>query len=375
MVGVNPEKDRAQVVAKVNGEPILKGEVLDRLEREKALHGLTDESLNDEGNKEYVLEMKKSVLEQMITEKLLNQKTTEAGFVVTDELRQEAREEWEEIKKEVEEGLKEAGEEGQTGEGEEGAEPEERDYAKEAQEYLDGQLKSLGMSQEEYIEFIAEQKTIDKLYEKTVGHITVEESDIEEYYSEELEKQKENIALTQGKPVVLYEAPQVKVRHVLVEIPAGNIAEYQKLMDDKKEDEAKKFLDKQLQVIKGKADSVFKKAQEQDDFMALVEEENPDAAEAMKEGLTFNEENPHLPKEYLEAAFKLSAGEVSDPIATPFGYYIIKLDEKIPEKTHTLEEKKEDIKAYLDRQKQDEEWREILEDWKKSSVKKFERRL
>ena len=47
IVQVNPEKDRAQVVAEVDGEEILKGEVLDRLDREKEAYNLTDEAIKD----------------------------------------------------------------------------------------------------------------------------------------------------------------------------------------------------------------------------------------------------------------------------------------------------------------------------------------
>ena len=80
IVQVNPEKDRAQVVAEVDGEEILKGEVLDRLDREKEAYNLTDEAIKDKNNKEQILEIKKTILDQLATEKLLNQKAVAQAF-------------------------------------------------------------------------------------------------------------------------------------------------------------------------------------------------------------------------------------------------------------------------------------------------------
>ena len=375
IVQVNPEKDRALVVAEVNGDKILKGEVLDRLDKEKAYYNLTDEAIKDKNNKEQVLEIKKTILDQIATEKLLSQKAKDAGFVVTDELREEARRELEDIKKDIEEQIEEADKAEETKEEEEKEEAEEKDYAKEAEDYIKDQLAALGMDEEEYIEFLAEQKCIEKLYDKTVEGIQVSQQDIDQYYNDELASQKENIAYIETRPVALYEPPRIRVKHVIVEIPEGKVSEYQTLLNDKKEDEAKALLDKELKAIKGKADGILIKAKAGEDFEKLVEEVNPDSVEVMKEGITINKGNLYLPEEYKEAAFKLKEDQISDLVSTPYGYYIIKLEEKFSEKTYTMEEKKDDIEEVLEDQKQDEKWKEVVEDWKEKQVKKFEKRL
>lgn len=370
IVQVNPEKDRAMVVAEVNGEEILKGEVLDRLDREKAYYNLTEEAINDKNNEEQVLEVKKAILDQLATEKLLNQKASEDGFVVTDELREDARGEIEDIKKDIENQLKEA----DKVEGNEEKEDQDKDYAKEAEDYIKEQLDGLDMSEEEYIEYLAEQKVIEKLYDKIVDGIEVSQEDIDKYYEEELASQKENIAYAETRPVVLYDPPRVRVKHIIVEIPEDKVAEYQQFLSDEKEDEAKDLLEKSLKVIKSKADDVLKRAKEED-FTKLVEEVNPDSAEMMKEGITINKENPYLPDEYKEAAFKLKEDQISGLVASPQGYYIIKLEEKLAEKTYTMDEKKDDIKEVVKKQKQDDKWEEVKEDWKEKQIKKFEKRL
>ena len=371
IVQVNPEKDRAQVVAEVNGEKILKGEVLDRLDREKAYYNLTDEAINDKNNKEQVLEIKKAILDQIATEKLLLQKANEAGFKVTDELRDEAKRELQDIKKDIEPQLKEADEE----DGEDEEQPEEKYYEQEAHEYVNEQIAAMGMTEDEYIEFLAEQKCIEKLFEKTVEDVQVSQEEIDEYYNKELNIQKENIAFAEARPVVLYEPEKVRVKHVAIEIPSEKTSQYLDLMNEEKEDEAKELLDKELEAIKDEANEILDKVKAGEDFIKLVEELNPELAVVMEEGITTHKENFYLPEEYLEAAFKLKEGEVSDLVATPYGYYIIKLEEKYPEKTYTLDEKKEDIENQLKNQKQQEKWQEVVNEWKEKSIKKYERRL
>lgn len=371
IVQVNPEKDRAQVVAEVNGEKILKGEVLDRLDREKAYYNLTDEAINDKNNKEQVLEIKKAILDQIATEKLLLQKANEAGFKVTDELREEAKRELQDIKKDIEQQLKEADEE----DGEDEEQPEEKNYEQEAHEYVNEQIAAMGMTEDEYIEFLAEQKCIEKLFEKTVEDVQVSQEEIDEYYNKELNIQKENIAFAEARPVVLYEPEKVRVKHVAIEIPSEKTSQYLDLMNEEKEDEAKELLDKELEAIKDEANEILDKVKAGEDFIKLVEELNPELAVVMEEGITTHKENFYLPEEYLEAAFKLKEGEVSDLVATPYGYYIIKLEEKYPEKTYTLDEKKEDIENQLKNQKQQEKWQEVVNEWKEKSIKKYERRL
>jgi len=80
--------------------------------------------------------------------------------------------------------------------------------------------------------------------------------------------------------------------------------------------------------------------------------------------------------EVEQAALKLSEGEISQPVASPLGYHIIKLYEKLPEKVFTLEEKKEEIEAVVLDDKRSEKWNTLLEEWKKEAkIKKYENRL
>ncbi len=367
-IRVNPEKDRAQVVAEINGEKILKGEVLDRLEQNKSLYYLTDEMIEDPEYEDYVLSVKKQILDEVIIERLLHQKAKDAGFVLTDEMREEARKEYEDFIEQIAESMK-AQDEAAGEEVEEG-----KDYREEALNYIKEQLKAMDMTEEEYIQMIAEYKPIEKFTEKTLEDVQVTDEDIQQYYEKELKAQKENPSYSETARVQLYEPNRLQVKHIFIELPEEKQEEYNNLLseEDKKE-EAEEFLAKELKAIKPKAEEALEKAKE--DMKAAIEEYNPDDAEFMEEGIIIYENYPYLPEEYVEEAFKLSEGEVSSLIETRYGYFIVKVEKKLPEKTYTIDEKQEELKTAVEEQKKSEKWNSLLEEWMDKEVKKYENRL
>lgn len=368
LVKVNPEKDRAQVVAEVNGEKVLKGEVLDRLEEEKAIYYLTDEMMEDPEYEDYVTSVKQQILDSIVTEKLLLQKAEQAGFVLTDEMKDEAQESFADFISEIAESMRAQDEAG-------GEDVDEaKDYEQEALDYIDEQLTAMEMTREEYVELIADQMPIQKFREKTVEDVEATEEDVQGYYDQELQKQKEDPSYSETAQVLLYEPERVKVKHILIELPEEKLQEYSELLSQEgKEDEAQEFLDKELEAIKPEAEKALTQAKE--DIDAAIEEINPDSAEVMKEGVSIYRNNPYFPQEYTEAAFGLSEGDISSLVETKYGYFIIKAEEKLPQKTYTLEEKNEDLKILADDQKKTEKWNGLLEEWHEKEVKKYEDRL
>ena len=55
---------------------------------------------------------------------------------------------------------------------------------------------------------------------------------------------------------------------------------------------------------------------------------------------------------FAEAAFKMNAGQVSDPIKTQFGWHVIKVEEKRAKPVPTFAEMKEQVDQYLTRKAQ-----------------------
>ena len=62
MVSVNEDKDRAQVVAEVNGTQITKGEVLDQVDMNLAVYGMTREQFAEQYGSDQFTAMKEDTV-------------------------------------------------------------------------------------------------------------------------------------------------------------------------------------------------------------------------------------------------------------------------------------------------------------------------
>lgn len=93
-----------------------------------------------------------------------------------------------------------------------------------------------------------------------------------------------------------------------------------------------------------KAQDLKKKIDAGADFAKLAQDESDDTQTAQKGGdLGFFHHGQMVPT-FEQAAFALNVGQVSDPVKTPFGYHIIKVEAK---QTKTFEEAKPDIEKQL----------------------------
>lgn len=372
LVEVVPEKDRQRVVAEVYGEKILKGEFLDVYNQQKAYYGITEEIEKDAQYKDTIKEIKRDVLEQLITRKVLQKKAEQAGFTVNEEYINEARKELEEQLKSYAEALKQqAQSQGEKAQG-------EKDYLEEARNEWRKQLSNAGLTEEEYITRRAEDIMLEKFTEKMLEDVKVTEQDIKQYYDEQLSKQKQDPSLVETAPVQLYRpAGWVRVKHILIPLSSEERDGYYNLIQQGKQEEAKKYLDEKLKAIEPAAREVYDKAKAGESFEALIETYSEDKSATNKEnGYVIYKGSGLFAEEVEQAALELDEGEVSQPIGSPLGYHIIKLYEKLPEKVFTLDEKKEEIEAVVLDDKRNNKWNALLEEWKKEAkIKKYENRL
>ena len=141
--------------------------------------------------------------------------------------------------------------------------------------------------------------------------ITIPPSEVERYYNENIQQ---------------YSTPeQVRASHIL-------------LKTDGKNDEA----------VKAKAEDVLKQAKAPNaDFAALAKKYSEDEASAQQGGdLNYFGRGRMVP-EFDTAAFSMEPGQISDLIKTQYGYHIIKLTDKKPATTKSLDEVKQQITDQL----------------------------
>lgn len=368
LVKVDPEKDRRRVVAEVDGDKILKGEFLDLYNQQKVYWGITEDIEKSEQYKDFIEEMKKDILEQLVERQLVKNKAKESGFDVNDGYTEKAREDLEAQIKQYTEFLKKQGEEEKTDE----------EYYREAREVWEGQLTSLGISEEEYIEMLAEDLMLIEFSEKMLEDVEVTDEDIQAYYLDNLMKQKEDPTLIQTAEVQLYRPPgMVRIKHITLPLPSSEQDEYNRLVQEEGQEEADKYLKEKLEAIKPKAQEVYEKAIAGESFESLIETYGDDTTAYNKdEGYVIYEGSGMFIDEIEKAILEMKENEISQPLESPYGYHIIKLYKILPEEEFSIEDKKEEIKTVIIEDKKNDRWNSLIEEWKeKAKIKKYENRL
>lgn len=125
-----------------------------------------------------------------------------------------------------------------------------------------------------------------------------------------------------------HQAEQVRARHILMKVPGA-------ATPAQKEEIQKKLLALREQIVGGK------------DFGAAAKEVSEDLGSKENGGdLGYNERGAWTPK-FAEAAFALKAGELSVPVETPFGFHLIKLEDRRAPFTRPLDAVSQEIAREL----------------------------
>ncbi len=160
------------------------------------------------------------------------------------------------------------------------------------------------------------------------------------------------------------------------------IREYlKKEIEDKvtvSDEEAKKFYDankdkfKEPEKIKvfhilvdneAAAKDILAKLKGGADFAALAKEKSKCPSKDRGGDLGFMSKGQAVP-EFEQAAVGLQAGQMSDVVKTQFGYHIIKVEERQPERTASFDESKDQLKQMLLSDKQKQTFDTLIKDLK-----------
>jgi peptidyl-prolyl cis-trans isomerase D len=100
-------------------------------------------------------------------------------------------------------------------------------------------------------------------------------------------------------------------------------------------------------VVKAKAEALLKQVKAGADFDALAKKESEDDQSKIQGGDLDYFGRGKMVREFDEVAFALPVGQVSDVVKTQFGFHIIKVTDKKPELTRSLDEERQQITDQL----------------------------
>ncbi|MBI5559576.1 MAG: peptidylprolyl isomerase [Deltaproteobacteria bacterium] len=158
-----------------------------------------------------------------------------------------------------------------------------------------------------------------KLQDQFTAEAKVTDDDLQKFY----DGNKDNIK----------QPERVRASHILVAV------------DEKADEAAKKAAMEKIQGIQ-------KKLKDGGDFAALAKESSDCPSKEKGGDLDFFVKQ-QMVEPFANAAFSLPVGQTSDVVTTQFGYHLIKVTDKQPEKVLAFEEVKEKIRTYLTQQKID----------------------
>lgn len=112
---------------------------------------------------------------------------------------------------------------------------------------------------------------------------------------------------------------------------------------------------------KATAEKVLARIKRGEDFATLAKKYSKDEATAQKGGDLGWPQTPYV-QEFQAAADKLAVGEVSDLVKTPFGWHIIKVEERRKERQKPLADVEEQIRQILVQQQQADAYQKYIDE-------------
>lgn len=185
------------------------------------------------------------------------------------------------------------------------------------EESLNRQLKSVGMTQESLKSRMRELAIAEAVLDRELN-VTVSDEEVKKFYDENPKK---------------FEQPEmVRAAHIL--LSTRDEATRTELTEDKKAAKRKLIED------------LLKRARAGEDFAKLAREYSEDPGSKDNGGEYTFAKGQMLP-EFEAAAWALNTNQVSDIVTTMYGYHIIKLYDKIPEKKAELDKVSTNLREQL----------------------------
>ncbi len=316
-----------EAIIKVNNKTISQGQ-FDKEFDKQAGNGIAKAlgiDIKDDKNSFLYLLVKERVINELIVKTLLDEEIAKRGIKVTN--------------KDVDEAVKEII--NKLG----------------SKERLDQLLKQNDMTNSQFRKDLKEEVKMKKLAHE-LGSFKVSDEEAKKFYNENTDKFKH--------------PDRVRASHILIAANAEELKEVIKSDPKNKgldETAIKAKVDEEIKAKEAKANQVLSEVRKDiTQFAKLAKENSDDKATASKGGdLGFFASKEMVP-EFSKAAFSMKPDSVSDkPVKTQFGYHIIMVTDRAAAGQEPYEKVKNNIKAYLENQKQIEAIDNLTESLKKNA--------
>ncbi|MBI5683887.1 MAG: peptidylprolyl isomerase [Verrucomicrobia bacterium] len=200
---------------------------------------------------------------------------------------------------------------------------------------FDEQLQKMGRSAEQVRADIRQMLTVQAFVEaEFAGKVKIGDDQIKAFYDEH--------------PDYFSKPAQIRASHILVSVPQDATDEVKKTK--------RTVIDKaRARVTTGK-----------EDFAKVAAEISECPSKTKGGDLEFFGKGQMVP-EFDQAAFALKGDEISDVVATQFGFHIIKKTGEQPAEKRPLDTMKESIEKFLKKQQVDKQLAQFIEDQKKTA--------
>ena len=225
-----------------------------------------------------------------------------------------------------------------------------------SKEQLDQILKQNNVTAAQFKKDLTEEVKLKRLAQ-TLGVPAITDADTKKYYNDNIAK---------------FKYPdKVRASHILIAVNPAEIEEViraDKANKDLTEEQIKAKVNEEIAAKEAKAKEVLAKVQKDPaNFAQIAKENSEDTTTAVKGGeLGFFAAQEMVP-EFSKAAFAMKPNTVSGLVKTQFGYHIIKVTDRMAAGQEPYEKVKNDIKAYLQNQRELQAIDNLVESLKKSA--------
>ena len=317
----------AQTIIKVNGENITQGQ-FDESFNKSAQGGMMAQlgiNVKDGKNGFLYYLIKDKVVNELIVKTLLDQEVEKRGIEVSSE----------DVDNAVKEIIDKVG----------------------SKEQLNQILKQNGVSTSQFKKDLKEEVKMKKLA-KELTNSSISEADAKKYYNDNIKQ---------------FKYPdKVRASHILISVNPQEIEEI--ITSDKananlSKEEVQKKVNEEIAAKKAKAENLLAQVKkDQTQFAKIAKENSDDTTTAVNGGdLGFFAAQEMVP-EFSKAAFSMRPNTVSGLVKTQFGYHIIMVTDRMEAGQQPFEKVKNDIKTFLETQKQLEAIDNLVESLKKNAT-------